>query len=668
MRKDPYNWYRFIVQEGRTRRVENIIENTQQQQLNMYPKRSVAPLRANCWEISSIESVERMMGDEATDLYQNAQKTNSLLGNDCNHCDRLIMSWANSKLSKNMTQLPGQNTAQCSIDDYYAKSIIDECSQIRDLSLRVNAMVRDIYFAGMNTELASLPVEDLVEIMSTKMLTGASDFALFNIDPSVANNSENGFGNGLTDTTANDVIFDEQHVRCVYCMKVKASHIDLEFVIHPYVPITFKNDTIFMCMTCMDNWKEYRDKAEHEFQLILDGQVNEELCCLCSDTPETLVLCSNCPRSFCPNCLSKILDEKEMADTRRGDEVDWFCMCCVHCLDPMPPLAMDCWRIARVSSSSKTAGDGLNGHGPTTPSHSINSSTPARCGPAVGTPSTSARPSPSAERLRPSPPHNQDEEFTIIFAKPDNPPSLVGPLVKKRKSPGPGTRGSHSALDRDYSGDHDKDEDKDAEAPLHGGRRIGTRASSSSSHRLQAASDSPPPPPAPMAVATSSKSRKSSHHPRSNALNYADDCADDTVLPPVNKELDEVFYFSQYTIFYDRVCLRSEAGGPGSGGPKRTAQPSDDVCFLCKDGGDLVECDWVCGRNKKIRCRKVYHTYCLAYQVPESKDKWNCPRHFCDVCASASIVYMCKYCPISLCLNCPEQMVKKVRYLIGKVS
>ena len=91
------------------------------------------------------------------------------------------------------------------------------------------------------------------------------------------------------------------------------------------------------------------------------------------------------------------------------------------------------------------------------------------------------------------------------------------------------------------------------------------------------------------------------------------------------------------------------------------------MCFLCKDGGDLIECDDSknkhCDANK--RCKKVYHSYCLAYVVEDDGRDWICPRHFCDFCGTTSLRFVCKFCPMSICKACPEAMVKKVRRIVN---
>lgn len=40
---------------------------------------------------------------------------------------------------------------------------------------------------------------------------------------------------------------------------------------------------------------------------------------------------------------------------------------------------------------------------------------------------------------------------------------------------------------------------------------------------------------------------------------------------------------------------------------KSPQDESEDVCFCCKDGGELIECDWPDDNHKYARCPKVYH-------------------------------------------------------------
>ena len=68
----------------------------------------------------------------------------------------------------------------------------------------------------------------------------------------------------------------------------------------------------------------------------------------------------------------------------------------------------------------------------------------------------------------------------------------------------------------------------------------------------------------------------------------------------------------------------------------------EDECFLCKDGGELLMCDC-------RHCTKSYHLACLGRkQVPSKHAKWECPRHFCQICQKKSISF-CASCPVSYC-------------------
>ncbi|XP_023361918.1 LOW QUALITY PROTEIN: histone-lysine N-methyltransferase NSD2 [Sarcophilus harrisii] len=67
---------------------------------------------------------------------------------------------------------------------------------------------------------------------------------------------------------------------------------------------------------------------------------------------------------------------------------------------------------------------------------------------------------------------------------------------------------------------------------------------------------------------------------------------------------------------------------------------SEDDCFRCGDGGQLVLCDRKC-------CTKAYHLSCLDL-VKRPFGKWECPWHHCDVCGKPSVSF-CHFCPNSFC-------------------
>ncbi|EDQ87845.1 uncharacterized protein MONBRDRAFT_33094 [Monosiga brevicollis MX1] len=58
---------------------------------------------------------------------------------------------------------------------------------------------------------------------------------------------------------------------------------------------------------------------------------------------------------------------------------------------------------------------------------------------------------------------------------------------------------------------------------------------------------------------------------------------------------------------------------------------TDDECFICKDGGDLLMCD-------KKNCDKVYHLACLGMnKVPAGK--FICPHHACLKCGRKATIF-----------------------------
>nr|XP_033498962.1 histone-lysine N-methyltransferase NSD2 isoform X1 [Epinephelus lanceolatus]XP_033498963.1 histone-lysine N-methyltransferase NSD2 isoform X1 [Epinephelus lanceolatus]XP_033498964.1 histone-lysine N-methyltransferase NSD2 isoform X1 [Epinephelus lanceolatus] len=67
---------------------------------------------------------------------------------------------------------------------------------------------------------------------------------------------------------------------------------------------------------------------------------------------------------------------------------------------------------------------------------------------------------------------------------------------------------------------------------------------------------------------------------------------------------------------------------------------SDDDCFRCGDGGQLV----ICGKKT---CTKAYHLSCLNL-TKRPFGRWDCPWHHCDVCGKNSEAF-CQLCPNSFC-------------------
>ncbi|CAI5746921.1 unnamed protein product [Peronospora destructor] len=107
-----------------------------------------------------------------------------------------------------------------------------------------------------------------------------------------------------------------------------------------------------------------------------------------------------------------------------------------------------------------------------------------------------------------------------------------------------------------------------------------------------------------------------------------------------------------YAATYFKFLLKRER--------KDEFEESEDVCFCCKDGGDLIECDWNGTKGAFKRCPKVYHEDCLGYKVPEGKT-WVCPRHLCQDCGIIA-QYSCRFCVTSYCKGHLPKDVKRLGY------
>ncbi|KAG6620885.1 set domain [Phytophthora cinnamomi] len=105
-----------------------------------------------------------------------------------------------------------------------------------------------------------------------------------------------------------------------------------------------------------------------------------------------------------------------------------------------------------------------------------------------------------------------------------------------------------------------------------------------------------------------------------------------------------------YVVTYFKFLLKREV--------KDEFKESEDVCFCCKDGGDVIECDWKGMNGAFARCPKVYHEDCLGYEVPEGKT-WVCPRHRCQDCGIIAL-YSCRFCVTSFCEDHLPKDVKKL--------
>ncbi|XP_022718556.1 uncharacterized protein At5g08430-like isoform X2 [Durio zibethinus] len=95
-------------------------------------------------------------------------------------------------------------------------------------------------------------------------------------------------------------------------------------------------------------------------------------------------------------------------------------------------------------------------------------------------------------------------------------------------------------------------------------------------------------------------------------------------------------------------------------GKKKMLEEDDaeDWCFVCKDGGKLLLCDYK-------GCGKAYHPRCVGMKnsVLKSEGRWFCWRHSCSACPGPAQLY-CLCCPIAVCRLC----VRSAQFLPVKLN
>lgn len=183
-----------------------------------------------------------------------------------------------------------------------------ECRTLASSTLRMGLLMRDIYFAGVfsainpdscdTTESTFTFQDDLQDLHEKNTIDDVTSFGLSakivgkrastlgsvakqqqllatsTSNTTNANVKAAGASNSSTKGESVDKAKREsvlEKIVCIYCNVAMLSDNTRDFVLHPYVPQTYKKEPMYMCMICVNSWKEYRDKVDIEDGLVLEG-------------------------------------------------------------------------------------------------------------------------------------------------------------------------------------------------------------------------------------------------------------------------------------------------------------------------------------------------------------------------------------------------------------
>jgi hypothetical protein len=160
---------------------------------------------------------------------------------------------------------------------------VQECQDTVNIAFRLDCLMRDRFYAGLHSN-DKKEVDDEVKFQDSggirnQQLTRIS-FELFN--PSLQQrqqttviDSDESFIEDIDPSAFHD---DISNINCVFCAAQKTMERTIKFFCHPYVPVDSNNKFVYMCYSCIRNWKEYRERAVTDKNLIMMDESNEELC------------------------------------------------------------------------------------------------------------------------------------------------------------------------------------------------------------------------------------------------------------------------------------------------------------------------------------------------------------------------------------------------------
>ena len=123
-----------------------------------------------------------------------------------------------------------------------------------------------------------------------------------------------------------------------------------------------------------------------------------------------------------------------------------------------------------------------------------------------------------------------------------------------------------------------------------------------------------------------------------------------TILPP---PIEFVLPYVEHALDHERESSSSSSSSSISSRKNRKKRrkkksggaADESLCFVCKDGGRLIKCDF-------HKCKKVYHHVCAGLEDSETMKKkvWYCSHHYCCECGDCGkqweiATQACYLCP-----------------------
>jgi hypothetical protein len=543
-----------------------------------------------------------------------------------------------------------------------------ECQDLTMKYLDITSRLRDVYYSGFYSSFqAPSPNVFISDELNPLQYRTATKFF-----ESIQNGEDSltpiELPSQVPATNQQQLCFKSQgnvELICFYCSDKNSDQEEDFFFLHPYVPMNYQKSPILMCKNCLENWKVYRDDALYENELILPGEINEEICCLCSDSPQVLTLCASCQRSFCPDCLKKVLKPKEYQTMIEKGESNWKCMCCCSSTPVHPPLTRDAWRL--WNQKTLTAGSSSSPMKSPT-KHSRNGTPMSRKN---NTATTTKSSSGSGKYNYQSNNNNNNSSAHETNSQVDSisPSPSLSSFLQSNISLSSSGRKRKSSLPPDmvFTGFED--------------RNTNSHSNSNSNNQNNNNNNNVPRKRGKYRTRTKNKDgemnvKKEEDDDDEDQFEDSEDVSQAIVVKSSLQNLGngkseqqsvDSSYFEQYCEMLNQSyqSMIQSLNGRSSNNNSKLKVISEDACYLCKDGGTLLGCDFRC-RSSSLqtrpnkRCLKVYHQDCLGFTVPRGLNYWCCPKHFCSTCGEKKLKFVCLFCPISLCKECPSKLLQKV--------